>query len=123
MSEPKKDNTFKINKFVDIKELIEQDKKNEVIDLLEEKKCKVRLIKIITASKYIMLIVGTTLIFVSSWLDNKETSKILGIIAGSINAVGLWFDKVYDTVKAKHKKIVNKIREKVESFRKVEENL
>ena len=102
---------FKKKLEFDINNIINEDNKNELINLIKHKDCKNRIIKYIIIWKYILLIVGTCLIFLSWTVENENNSKILAIASGCINTTVFSFDKIIDESKkliVKIKKILNK---------------
>ena len=110
--------TVKLTKYIDVTDMIIEDKTNSIKRLINERICKETILKYVTISKYTLLTVSTCLIFLSSWLEDKDIAKTLTIIAGCSNAIVMWWDKINDAIINKMKRIKKELNQKIEHIKK-----
>lgn len=96
----------------DMENIILKDQKNEINMLINNKNCRSKVAIYLLFCKYTILIFSTSLIFISSSIENKQTSKTLAIFSGCLNAVILSLDKILHDNKNK----IDKLKKKINYF-------
>ena len=110
-------NTVKIDDYVDITNFIKEDKTNKIKDNINNINCQEKILRYMIILKYSFLIIGTTVMFVSSSIENKNTSKILAIVGGCLNTLVLSGEKINDSIQKRIKSIKNELNNKIKSLK------